>query len=163
MYFCLISFNTKHSNRKWYWSFSFPQIPHIRVSLGKLGLCHLPVFILSLWLLVTTNKALPIRAHGYFVEASILTRYLFSSTELTTNGWASHCRACWVPVAPLHWRAHLASHLTGDSASCQGFYPVRRRRLISIGIPIINLRRSSDRLRFIMGIPIPVRRRLLCE
>ena len=26
------------------------------------------------------------------------------------------------------------------------------RRLISIGIPIINLRRSSDRLRFIMGI-----------
>ena len=35
--------------------------------------------------------------------------------------------------------------------------------LISIGIPIINLRRSSDRLRFIMGIPIPVRRRLLSE
>ena len=34
---------------------------------------------------------------------------------------------------------------------------------ISIGIPIINLRRSSDRLRFIMGIPIPVRRCLLSE
>ena len=42
-----------------------------------------------------------------------------------------------------------------------GIYSLRRRRLISIGIPIINLRRSSDRLRFIMGIPIPVRRRLL--
>ena len=44
-----------------------------------------------------------------------------------------------------------------------GLYSLRRRRLISIGIPIINLRRSSDRLRFIMGIPIPVRRRLLSE
>ena len=42
-----------------------------------------------------------------------------------------------------------------------GLYSLRRRRLISIGIPIVNLRRSSDRLRFIMGIPIPVRRRLL--
>ena len=45
----------------------------------------------------------------------------------------------------------------------QGLYSLRRRRLISIGIPIINLRRSWDRLRFIMGIPIPVRRRLLSE
>ena len=45
----------------------------------------------------------------------------------------------------------------------QGLYSLRRHRLISIGIPIINLKRSSDRLRFIMGIPIPVRRRLLCE
>ena len=44
-----------------------------------------------------------------------------------------------------------------------GLYSLRRRRLISIGIPIINLRRSSDRLRFIMGIPIPVRQRLLSE
>ena len=47
--------------------------------------------------------------------------------------------------------------------SVQGLYSLRRCRLISIGIPIINLRRSSDRLRFIMGIPIPVRRRLLSE
>ena len=46
---------------------------------------------------------------------------------------------------------------------CVGLYSLRRRRLISIGILIINLRRSSDRLRFIMGIPIPVRRRLLSE
>ena len=43
-----------------------------------------------------------------------------------------------------------------------GLYSLRRR-LISIGIPIINLRRSLDLLRFIMGIPIPVRRRLLSE
>ena len=44
-----------------------------------------------------------------------------------------------------------------------GLYSLRRRRLISIGIPFINRRRSSDRLRFTMGIPIPVRRRLLSE
>ena len=39
----------------------------------------------------------------------------------------------------------------------QGLYLLRRRCLISIGIPIINLRRLSDHLRFIMGIPIHVR------
>ena len=44
-----------------------------------------------------------------------------------------------------------------------GLYSLRRRRLINIGIPIINLRRSSDRLRLMMGIPIPVRRRLFSE
>ena len=35
-----------------------------------------------------------------------------------------------------------------------GFYSLRRLHLTGIGIPIINLRRSDDRLRFIMGIPI---------
>ena len=53
------------------------------------------------------------------------------------------------------------TYITG--ATILGLYSLRRRRLISIGIPIINLRWSSDRLRFIMGIPIPVRRRLLSE
>ena len=41
------------------------------------------------------------------------------------------------------------------------FYSPRRHRLITIGIPIIKLRWSSDRLRFIMGVPIPVWRCLL--
>ena len=45
----------------------------------------------------------------------------------------------------------------------QGLYSRRRRRLAGIGIPMINLRRSYDRLRFIMGIPILIRRRLLSE
>ena len=44
-----------------------------------------------------------------------------------------------------------------------GLNSLRRRRLTGIGIPIINLRRSDDRLRFIMGIPILIRRRLLSE
>ena len=43
-----------------------------------------------------------------------------------------------------------------------GLYSIRRL-LTGIGIPIINLRRSDDRLRFIMGIPILVRRGLLSE
>ena len=37
-----------------------------------------------------------------------------------------------------------------------GLYSLRRRRHTGIGIPIINLRRSADRLRFIIGIPIPM-------
>ena len=36
----------------------------------------------------------------------------------------------------------------------QGLYSLRRRRLTGIGTPMINLTRSDDRLRFIMGIPI---------
>ena len=39
-----------------------------------------------------------------------------------------------------------------------GLYSLRRRRFFGKGLPIINPRRSSDRLRFITGIPIPVRR-----
>ena len=40
-------------------------------------------------------------------------------------------------------------------------YSPRRRRIIGVyKIPIITLRRSTSRLRFMMGIPIPVRRRL---
>ena len=38
-----------------------------------------------------------------------------------------------------------------------------RRRFTGIGIHIINLRRSDDRLRFMIGIPIPIRRCLLSE
>ena len=48
------------------------------------------------------------------------------------------------------------------SESHLGLYSLRRR-LISIEIPIINLRRSSDRLMFIMGISISVRRCLRSE
>ena len=87
MYFCLISFNTKHFNRKFYWSFCFSQIPNIGYSLGNIGLYHLPVSMLSLWLIVTNNKVLPLRAHGYIFEALILTRRLSSSR--VNNQWMS--------------------------------------------------------------------------
>ena len=39
----------------------------------------------------------------------------------------------------------------------QSLYLLRRHRLTGIGIPIINLRRSDDRLRFTMGIPVAKR------
>ena len=45
----------------------------------------------------------------------------------------------------------------------QGLYSLRRRSLTGIGITMINLRRSDDRLMFIMGIPILIRRNLLSE
>ena len=45
----------------------------------------------------------------------------------------------------------------------QSLYSTRRHRLIGIGIPVINLWRSSDRLRFIMGIPTPIRRHLYIQ
>ena len=80
-----------------------------------------------------------------------------------TEGW-SYIHSCYFVVIT------LSTVGFGDLVPCkstfpgmgptvphypQGLYSLRRRRLISIGILIINLRRSSDRLRFIMGIPIP--------
>ena len=47
--------------------------------------------------------------------------------------------------------------------STLGLYSRRRRRLMGIGIPMINLRRSDDCLRFILGIPILIRGRLRSE
>ena len=42
-------------------------------------------------------------------------------------------------------------------------FATKRHRLTGIGTPIINLRRSNDRLRFIMGIAISIRRCLRSE
>ena len=61
------------------------------------------------------------------------------------------------PLAPGQLELVKVRHLF------QGLYSLRRRRLTGMGIPMINLRRSDDRLRFIMGIPILIRRRLLSE
>ena len=47
--------------------------------------------------------------------------------------------------------------------SKQGLCSLKRRRLTVLEIPIINLRRSDDRPRFIMGIPIPIRRCIISE
>ena len=60
-------------------------------------------------------------------------------------------------------RADMSHVLTLLWIMLLDFYSLRRHRLTGIGIPIINLRRSDDRLRFIMGIPILIRRRLLRE
>ena len=42
----------------------------------------------------------------------------------------------------------------------QGLCSLRRTRLVSKGILIVNMRRSSDRLRFTTTIPIPIRQHL---
>ena len=46
--------------------------------------------------------------------------------------------------------------LPGCLWSTQGLYSLKRHRLTGIWIPIMNLRRSDDRLRFIVRIPIPI-------
>ena len=71
--------------------------------------------------------------------------------------------ALWITKRSRLPRYFQFPYVVAHSSAVLGLYSLRRRRLISIGIPIINLRWSSDRLRFIMGIPIPVRRRFLCE
>ena len=45
------------------------------------------------------------------------------------------------------------------SYTTPGLYSLRRHRLVTVGIPIINLRQSPDHVRFTMAIPTPVRRR----
>ena len=90
--------------------------------------------------------------------------YLCLNTQLSKQSWG-----WWfeTPSRPL-WRHCNALH----GIYCkhyQGIYTIlglcslRRHRLIGVHGPIINLRRSSDHLRFIMGIPIPMRRCHFCE
>ena len=104
--------------------------------------------------------------HGWAQLVSGCQLDLISTSALLTKSIGSTRIDRWkVNQFVAHTHMMLAS---GESRACtagggQALYSLRRRRLISIGIPIINLRRSSDRLRFIMGIPIPVRRRLLSE
>ena len=62
----------------------------------------------------------------------------------------------WFPMIPRHFlrTGDVIQNGRRNQAALQGLYSLRRRRLTGVGIPIINLRRSDDRLRFIMGIPI---------
>ena len=63
-----------------------------------------------------------------------------------------------------HACAYYSSHIVQFMRKkIQGFYSLRRYSLIGIGIPIINLGRSANRLLFIIGIPIHVKRCLLSE
>ena len=82
----------------------------------------------------------------------------------------------WTFVIPMLWnyypfvlyhsaieRKYFHKWRTLDLYPCQGLYSFKHR-LTGTGIPIINLRWSEDRLRFIMWIPILIRRwRLLSE
>ena len=97
------------------------------------------------------------------VSNSVVSQQL-SPTTTSVSGEHTSDKMLW-PIHSLRLWTPLLRHLSNwcQSTLLLGFYSLRRRRFISIGIAIINLRRSSDRLRFIMGIPIPIRRRLLSE
>ena len=76
------------------------------------------------------------------------------------NGLAPTSRQAiiWRNVDPVHWRIYAA--LGRDELILtmrRDLYSLRRQHLIGIEIPIINLRRSLDRLMFVMGIAIPLR------
>ena len=58
---------------------------------------------------------------------------------------------------------YLWTDVFTDAPHPRPLFTKKTHFLISIGIPIINLRWSSDHLRFIMGIPIPMRRHLFSK
>ena len=67
---------------------------------------------------------------------------------------------CLLSYCALGQYLYIPSHiapLTLVSSCSAGPLFTKKTPPIGIGIPIINLRRSSDRPRFITGIPIPVR------
>ena len=85
-------------------------------------------------------------------------KYRFKRTVYSTK--YEHCVCLF--FSWLFSRAHCI-HVFLFIFTIQGLYSLRKCRLTGIGITIINLRRSDDRLRFIMGIPTLIRRRLLSE
>ena len=79
---------------------------------------------------------------------------------MTITWWQFHQRYPSHVSLKLAWNVHyLKFH-----SNIPGINELRRHRhLIGVRIPVINLILSSDSLRFIMGIPISVRRRLFSE
>ena len=94
-------------------------------------------------------------------NVSNISRYLFYrfskvlTTEVSyTKGKGKKLYLMWI-----HCFICLPISVTG----VLGHYLLKRCRLTGIEIPIMNLRRSDDCLRFIMGIPISIRRCRLSE
>ena len=74
--------------------------------------------------------------------------------------WTNDGLNCWHIYASLGLKD---LNVIAEMIRNQDLYSLRKRRLSGIGIAIIKLRWSFDRLRFIMGSPIPVRRRPFSE
>ena len=79
------------------------------------------------------------------------------------NGWVNNREAGDLRRHRGHNGVIVMARLLQCQWSIMGLCSLRRHRLIGKGIHIINLRRSSDRHRFIMGIPLPIKRRLFSE
>ena len=91
------------------------------------------------------NSLVPGRCHCIFrsVISKQIKRINFLSTScVNASRWISKNTFC----------NKLLSGSVTDWCR-QGLYSLRRRRLTGIGISMMNLRRSNDRLEFIMGIP----------
>ena len=103
------------------------------------------------WKCVHTWYA-PLRCLEHQLEWMKYTSMSWDAIE--NRAWCKHkcCNRCFLEqlLKMCHWTKYLR-----PGCYDLGLYSVGRRRLISIGIPIINLRRSSDRL--------TIRRRLLIE
>ena len=138
---------------------------------------------------IYTDQCEPTITYHYITLLVVIQLYIPRYWQLDSNYCGTRCRQLRLKfrlsplLSHLYWLGKLQSDISlfaltwTDSYSPNqrwesthmlhiyplGFYSLRRHRLIRIGIPIMNLRRSSDRLMFIMKIPIPARRRLLSE
>ena len=102
-----------------------------------------------------------IKSYQYIQQRMASHKIIYWRSDLDNGNlkWVSH----WLTELGLDFTKWITDIVADAPCKHQGLYSLRRHRLTGIGIPMINLRRSDDRLRFIMGIPIPVRRRLLSE
>ena len=78
-----------------------------------------------------------------FVTPSMCQSYLATAVTI---------KACLTKACHLY--LSLIGYESWNLCQSHGHYSLGRHCIIRIGIPIINLRRSPDRLKFIMGIPL---------
>ena len=72
---------------------------------------------------------------------------LFKRCSVDNISWAASCRT------PRSFQLCPSTDITTSTCnSVLGFYSLRRHHVIGVEIPIINLRWSSHRLRFLMGV-----------
>ena len=91
---------------------------------------------------------------GWGVNCSWIMWLSFCNRDKCAD-WRGSISPAHLGLPSAHISLYKAWHLT--ASQFHGLFLLRGHRFIGIRIPIINLRRSSDRLRFKMGIPIPVR------
>ena len=104
------------------------------------------------------------------VKAQIFEKWVYICKITMTLHWCIDCTAVKMsakfqnnPINCGFKTFFVVRCLSAWWVKALGLYSLRRRRLTGIGIPMINLRRSDDHLRFIMGIPILIRRHFLSE
>ena len=117
--------------------------------------------------IIWTTESLPFFVVSYYHFYALVSKTSQESYELKLENLGDSGGTISVRAdrrfAPSQWETSLqinaVSHWLGTNLesvlqAILCLYSLRRHCLIAyIGIPIINLRRSSDRLRFIMGIP----------